>query len=85
MAVVNSNMIQQSERFGAGEGSEAAEGKIKGDGANHPESPVCTSGFTCTRPERPCAGERAQVSGSARENMVQADLLLGIPQIAPMS
>ena len=77
-------MIQLTERFGAGDGSKAAEGKIKGDGANHPKSPVCTSGFTCTWAKNPCAGEMGQVSGFVRENMVQVKRPLGIPQIAPM-
>ena len=71
MALVNSNVIQRKERFGTGEGSEAAEGKIKGDGADHPQPPVCTSGFTCTWAGTPCAGERGQVSAVVRENMVQ--------------
>lgn len=85
MAIVNSNMIQRIKRFGAGEGSETTEGKIKGDGADHPESPVCTSGFTCTGVKNPSAGERGQVSGFARENMVQAEQWLGIARTAPMS
>jgi len=84
MAIVNSSMIQRTERFEAGMGAEAAEGKIKGDGANHPESPVCTSGFTCTWAKTPCAGERGQVSNFVCENMVQAKRRLGIAQNVPM-
>jgi len=66
-------MIHPIVRSGAGEGSDAAEGKIKGDGADHPEIPVCTSGFTCTRDLNPCAGERGQASEYVSESMVQAD------------
>ena len=66
-------MIQPKMRSGAGEGSEAVEGKIKGDGADHPKIPVCTSGFTCTWVLNQCAGELGEVSEFFSENMVQVD------------
>lgn len=64
-------MIQPKMRPGAGKGSEAAEGKIKGDGADHPEIPVCISGFTCTWAETRCAGDLGERSEFVSENMVQ--------------
>lgn len=67
-------MIHPEQRSGAGEGSEVAEGKIKGDGADHPESPVCTSGFTCTWILNPCAGELGEVPEFAPVNIVQVEM-----------
>ena len=64
-------MIHKKMRPGAGKGAEAAEGKIKGDGADHPEKPVCTSGFTCTWVLNPCAGGLGEISEFVSENMVQ--------------
>ena len=67
-------MIQPKLRSGAGEGTEAAEGKIKGDGANHPAIPACTSGFTCTWGLNPCAGELGEAPEFAPVNLVQAEM-----------
>lgn len=64
-------MIHPKLRSGAGKESEAAEGKIKGNGASLPQILVCTSGFTCTWVLNPCAGERGKASEYVSENMVQ--------------
>jgi len=49
-----------------------AEGKIKGTGARHLKTPVCTSGFTCTRRQASGAGETGQASEKSKEDQVQA-------------
>jgi len=66
-------MIHMAVRCEAEKASEAAEGKIKGDGASLPQILVCTSGFTCTWDLNPCAGEMGQVPDFVSENMVHIE------------